>query len=216
MCPIPREWQAALGATYLSGLAGVNIVGRSSYGPAAVGLDLAPLGVKPARGIAYVYYPQAHPLADYHAQNAFFNSTTRVRGVVFVPGTRTILFFGTHALGTPCYGEASDCQDPNRGGKGDHVVGGEYLYYVWAYDARDFMAAKNGAKPSWQARPYAVWSLDNLPFATGAKEIGGVTFDPTNGTIYLSALSAEHRGEYAYLPVFHAFKVRTTSNLTAR
>jgi hypothetical protein len=213
MCPIPLEWQPALGATYLSGLAGVNIVSRSSYGPAAVGLNLARLGVKPAPGIAYVYYPQAHPLADYHAKNPFFNLTTRVRGVVFVPHTRTILFFGTHALGTPCYGEASDCNDPNRSGKGDHVVGGEYLYYVWAYDALDFVAVRNGTTRCWKIKPYAVWSLDSLPFATGGKEIGGVTLDPASGTIYLTALHAERRGEYAYLPVIHAFQV---GNLPAR
>jgi hypothetical protein len=213
MCPIPLEWQADLGATHLSGMAGVNIVSRSSYGPAAVGSNLAQLGVKPAPGIAYVYYPQAHPLGDFYKQNAYFNMTTQVRGVAFVPGTRTILFFGTHALGVPFYGTPKDANDPNRDGKGTHVVGGKYLYYVWAYDALDFVAVKNGVKRPWSIKPHAVWSLDNLPFATGGKEIGGATYDPASGTIYLSALRADLQGSYTYLPVIHAFKVTTGQTL---
>jgi hypothetical protein len=209
MSAVPTEWQRDLGAPYLTGLAGGSIISRSSYGPAAVGLDLARLGVKTAPGVAYLDYPKLHPLGDYDSRNSFFNMTTKVRGVIFFSGTRTILFFGTHAFGVPFYGEASDCNDPNRGGKGTHVVGGKYLYYVWAYDASEFVALKDGYKRPWQIKPYAVWSLDNLPFATGAKEIGGAAYDPASGTICLSALNADRHGQYAYLPVIHGFKVAT-------
>jgi len=77
---------------------------------------------------------------------------------------------------------------------------------VWAYDALDLVAVKNGRKSASSVRPYAVWSLD-LPFATGNKEVGGVAYDPSTSTLYVSAIAADRVAPYTSLPVIHAFKV---------
>src|SRR2546423_14916678 len=81
--------------------------------------------------------------------------------MVFPSGTRSVLFFGPHGLGSYCYGTggtAGDCYDPDDGPKGIHSY--PYRSQVWAYDANDLVAVKAGQKQSYQVMPYAVWQLD--------------------------------------------------------
>ena len=46
MTPIPSEWQAALGDTYLTGQADIPIISRTSSGPAAFGFNPSDLSYK--------------------------------------------------------------------------------------------------------------------------------------------------------------------------
>jgi hypothetical protein len=152
--------------------------------------------------------------------NLPYNMMSEVVGVVFPPAGRSVLFFGRTGVGIPCYGNGTNdpamdrqpwpgggggavyCYDPNEvgGGLGPHAY--PYAYYVWAYDANDFVAAKNHQKNPWDVRPYATWTF-TLPFEDSNRHIQGVAFDPTINRIYLSQSGGEPNG----IPLIHVFDV---------
>jgi hypothetical protein len=208
MAPIPTEWQDLLGAPYLTGQAALNIISRTSSGPAAFGFDPDDLGAVTAPVTPYVYYPLDHQTLGWGTGG--FNGTTRIEGVLFAPGSRSILFFGSEGTGTIGYGEASDFNDPYRGGKGYHSQNGQYEYKVWAYDALDFLAAKNGEVQPWNVVPYQEWSF-SFPTGVGNYEVGGVAFDPVAGRLYVSQLSADNPGFDRY-PLIHVYDVVVPSS----
>src|SRR4029079_8432514 len=144
MATVPAEWQSAVGTQYLTGQAALNIIGRTSAGPALFGFDPAQLGATPAPATSLVYYPLANPLRPETTQNAYFNLTTKINGVVFPQGTDSVLFFGSHGTGPYWYGLPDDGSnhDPYRIYKGSHAP--PYTYQVWAYDAHDLQAVENG------------------------------------------------------------------------
>ena len=197
---VPPEWRSTLGGPVLNGNCCLGVIGRTSFGPAAFVMDPTQLGTtvpQPLRSNALVYYWTAHPLLETtprpglipyfggddgcHNSSTLFNCTSQVRGVVFVPGTRSVLFFGRQGLGDFCYGAGTldkslngqpvpgepdvvYCYDPaDPMGKGTH--GWPYAHYVWAYDATDFLNVGFGPGQTlpWDVRPYAVWTL-NLKF----------------------------------------------------
>ncbi len=133
-------------------------------------------------------------------------------GVLFVPGTRTVLFFGSVGTNSQEYGEASTFNDNNRTSKGYHSLNGDYAYQVWAYDADDFVAAADGQIQPWQVQPYATWNLD-FPQYDGAKHLGGVAFDPSTDRLYVTELGGDTQAAYSYLPVVQVFQL--TLNSTA-
>lgn len=177
-----------------------------------------------------LYYPSKHPLLDpgvspctdfstcdpvvdgWSNTSQVFNGTSEVRGVVFVPGRERVLFFGRHGLGAFCYGPGTDdpdlagtpapggldtyCLDPEDANKGVHAW--PYKYYVWDYSAADLAAVKAGALQPWDLRPM-VWRLD-LPFVADNTHLGGATYDPATGRIYVS----QYQGD-GTLPVIHVF-----------
>ena len=62
---IPFEWQTALGGPVLNGQCCLNVIGRTSYGPALFAVDPTQLGVTtPLPAKPLVYYPPAHPLLE--------------------------------------------------------------------------------------------------------------------------------------------------------
>jgi hypothetical protein len=73
---------------------------------------------------------------------------------------------------------------------------------VWAYNASDLAAVNAGQREPWSVRPYAVWPL-SIPFTdVGSTRLGGATYDPQTGRIYLSQYQADGN-----LPLMHAFKL---------
>jgi hypothetical protein len=205
MAPVSPEWQKLLGARYVTGQAALCIISRTSSGPAAFGFDPKDLGRDAAPVTPLVYYPEKHPLGPMLGRDANFNGTTSITGVLFVPGSRTVLFFGSHGTGEIGYGEAADFNDPARTAKSYHSRGGKYEYQVWAYDVLDLVAVKEQKKQPWEVKPYAVWHL-RFPIDEPAKVIGGVAFDPQTARLYVSQLRGEHR-EFINLPLIHVFKV---------
>lgn len=201
MALIPSEWQALLGGTALTGQCCLAIIGRTSSGPAAFVWEPNDLGSKnPVPAQPLVYYPLSTPLAAWGSTNPYYNGATEVKGVVFPPGTRSVLFFGRHGTGTFCYGTGSECNDPTDSAKGTHAY--PYKYQVWAYDAAALLQVKHGQVQPWAVRPYTVWNFD-LPLA-GAIHIGGATYDPNGRRIFLSQQCADTN----CLPVIHVFTVR--------
>jgi hypothetical protein len=104
-------------------------------------------------------------------------------GVVFPPGTRSVLYFGKHGLGDYCYGtggsSGGDCYDPDSTSQGTHAY--PYRSQVWAYDANELVAVKNGTKNAYDVVPYAVWNLD-----ASFKDIQGVGYDAATRRLYIS------------------------------
>jgi hypothetical protein len=215
MSEIPTEWQGALGSSYLTGQAAINILSRTSFGPAAFGFDPTALHSGVNAAVPYVYYDQAHQtLGAYDSDPpTLFNATAGGGGdntgfgVVFVPSTRSVLFFGAIGTGDYYYGEASDAHDPNRIYKGVHSYGGGYTFQVWAYDALDFLAVKNGQENPWDLKPYSTWQFQ-FPQADGAKFMGGVAFDPSTGRIYFSELGVDRVDPFSSRPLIQVFQLQ--------
>jgi hypothetical protein len=180
---IPMEWQSAFGGPALAGGGGGSINSLQSWGPSATVFDPARItGTQALPGTSVLGYPYGSPLADTAHANQLWQQTDRVNGMVFIAGSRSVLFFGYHGLGDYCYGTggtSGECYDPDDIYKGTHAY--PYRSQVWAYDANDLLAVKNGSIQSHTVRPYAVWELD-----TAVKEIQGVGYDPDTQTLYLS------------------------------
>lgn len=226
---VPPAWQEALGGPVLNGQCCVNIISRTSYGPAVFTIDPENIGVSnPVPATPLVYYPAAHPLLEpgstgdgWSNTSALFNGTSEVRGVVFPQGTRSVLFFGRQGLGALCYGPgtadasragtpATDigdtvdrwCYDPADRNKGSHAY--PYAYYVWAYDALDLAAVKSGRSEPWAVKPYAVWKL-KIPFGNETAHLNGAAYDPQAGRIFVSTGYSD--GER---PLLHVFTLQSS------
>jgi len=203
MGTVPPEWQAAVGAPALTGNCCQSIISHQSFGPAVSAFDPSDLSQGNAPAIELLRYTSTNPLGpDVTSQNIYYNLTSRVDGVVFPEGTRSVLFFGKHGIGKYCYGEAAACGDPAMPYKGTHAY--PYVYQVWAYDINDLLMVKAGSKRPWEILPYAVWTF-NLPFESDdTHDTGGVAYDPASGRIYFSQLDGDSANR---LPVIHVFQV---------
>jgi hypothetical protein len=225
MTPIPMDWQAALGGTALTGQCCVPIVSRTSLGPAASVFNAADVGARdPIPATAVVGYPLEHPtIGGYDSNGQLFNGATSVAGVVFPSGTRSVLFIGRQSSNF-CYGEGTGdsrldrqpvpgengviyCYDPTSPYKGTH--GYPYKPFVWAYDANDLVAVRNGTKQPWEITPYAAWTFD-MPFESSARQIGGVAYDAASRRLYLSGTFED--GE---APLIHVFEITAAATETS-
>ena len=186
---IPPEWQAAFGGPALAGgtLGAINSL--QSWGPSATVFDPAQVnGVTTVAGATLLGYPYGTPLADTATGNQYLSQADFITGMVFPAGTRSVLFFGRHGLGSYCYGTggtAGDCYDPDDGSKGIHSY--PYRSQVWAYDANDLVAVKAGQKQSYQVMPYAVWQLD-----ASFQDVQGVAYDSAAQRLYVSQVYADN------------------------
>ena len=209
MAEVPTDWQKLLGTTHVTGQAALPVISRTSWGPGLFGFDPRTLSESGTTATPLVYYSSDHPLGTMEGTaNPLFNGATLIDGVVFAPGSRSVLFFGSHGTNDVGYGEAAEFNDGNRGNKGYHSRDGKYEFQIWAYDVLDLAAVQNGEKQPWDIQPYSVWNFD-FPTFTGNAKIGGVTFDPNSGRIYVSQLAADVVG-YNPNPIIHVFDINTS------
>lgn len=199
MAVIPEEWRALLGGPALTGLCCVSIISRSSYGPTVSVFNPDELGTKkkiPAKML--LGYPHEHQtLGPYDFANEYWSSNVLIGGVVFPSGTRSVLFIGRHGTGY-CYGEGTSdpalhftkkpdgvdwCYDPTAEAKGAH--GFPYRHMVWAYDANELVAVKQGRRDPWNPKPYAIWMLPEMSGGTGDAWMNGAVYDPRRRRIYM-------------------------------
>ena len=198
---IPAEWREAFGGPALTGQCCINIISRSSAGPAASVFDPADLGaVVPVPARMLVGYPLEHALAEPASQNPWFNHTTRIAGLAFPSGSRSLLFIGRHGTGPYCYDTAEVCGDPADPYKGPHAY--PYVHQIWAYDALDLLRVKAGELQAWDLRPYAVWHLPEMD-QTGAATLSGATYDADTGRLYVT----EGFGEDADRHRVHVYRI---------
>lgn len=175
---IPLEWRAAFGGPALTGLCCVSIISRTSHGPTASVIDPAAL----SSATLVLGYDQLHPLDPDTSQSTRFNLTTRVGGIAFPSGTRSVLFFGNMGTGPYCYGQS--CTAPNvPTGQGPQAY--PYRRQVWAYDATDLLAVKAGTKKPYEVQPYAVWSL-TIPDTLADARLTSATYDDATRRLYVA------------------------------
>jgi hypothetical protein len=211
MGAVAPEWQSAFKGKWFTGECCLSIIGTTSHGPALFAFD--PTDLPSAAAVPLVYYSSTNPLAPYGAAGShpIFNGVTRVTGVVQIPGTSSVLFFGSTGTGEFCYGpgtadqskagkSASDigdtadnyCYDPSYSAKGDHAY--PYVAYVWAYDANDLAAAAGRKQNPWQPRPYTTLTI------LAGNPILGATIDPATRRIYVTEAFGD-----GLRPVVHVF-----------
>jgi hypothetical protein len=208
MAKVPDQWQAWIGAEYVTGDGGQNRIQFSSAGPALFGFDAAdPTGSSTK---ALIYYPLSNPLQwlDPGWNKAvppqlLFNGTSQIDGVVFAPGTRSVLFIGSNGVSSIGYGAGATFRDNARPYQGYHSLNGTYRYQIWSYDIDEITAVRNGVKQPWQLNP-TVYHFD-LPTPEASKYLGGVAFDTSSGRLYL----AQQAAGPGYTPVIHVFQLGT-------
>jgi hypothetical protein len=188
MTPIPLAWQPLFGGPALTGNCCMSIIGATSAGPSATVFDPSTVGTADRiPGKTVLYYPIDAALCGAEGceatRNDVFNLTSRVRGMAFVRDTRSILFFGSHGTGPYCYGTVASCRTP---GESDYSGprAAPYEHRIWAFDAADLVAVKDGRRRSHSPRPYAIWSLPDLKLP--AKDVLGAGFDPETGRLYIA------------------------------
>lgn len=190
MTLIPPEWQSAFGGPALTGHCCISVISTTSQGPSVTVFNPDDVGVKnPIPGKTVLFYPTdgniSHLLADGSTQNDVYNLTSRVGGIAFPSGTRSVLFIEGHGIGPYCYGTAAECGNDTAMSdvKGPHAQ--PYRYQILAYDANDLLAVKNGTKQTWEPRPYGVWVLSDMP-NSGTPNIAGAGYDPETGRLYIT------------------------------
>ncbi|MCP4189086.1 MAG: hypothetical protein GY768_00505 [Planctomycetaceae bacterium] len=207
MTDVPLEWQEDFGGPHLTGQATLSILFRTSAGPAAFAFDASAMGNDPSNPVSadpLVYYTVSNPLGPLRDANPVFNRLSKIKDIAFASDSRSVFFFGNHGIGEVCYGHAEECNDSVMTNKGYHAYGGEYENKIWAYDALDLLAVKNGEVEPWEISPYKTWTLD-LPFEEPSRRLGGVAYDRANNRLYISQLYADKMG-YTKNPIIHVYQ----------
>lgn len=214
MGTIPPEWQALFGGAALTGQCCIPIIFRTSLGPCASVFDPSQVGaIEPIPSKMIVGYPYEHPTLGTFEDNPpkqFYGAADQLGSVAFPAGTRSVLFTGRHG-DTKCYGPATDdptlvgtvfggdplprCFDPFDPMRGNH--GAPYRPSMWAYDAAELLAVKQGAKKPWDVKPYARFDLPGLPLNQPYYLRAG-WFDQATGRYYVGDNGS---------PVIHVFKI---------
>ncbi len=217
LSPIPEAWQSALGGTYITGQSsGIPIIGRASVGPSAFAFDpLEVINTTPASATISssklldfsLDLPLHDDLSNDSKTNDLWTHLSRAVYGFIVPGTRTYLtlgFSGGHNSGV-CY----KCTQNNGNVCGGYCTpdAADHYQFYWLWDVNDLQAVKEGRMEAHSVRPYASGPF-STPFESDAHALGGGTFDPESGTLYLSVQRADtQQGEYSNPPVIVAYKV---------
>lgn len=213
--PIPEAWQETLGGSHITGhSSGIPIISRCSAGPSAFSFEMndalnASNTIKTTTLLDFsLSNPLHEDLSNESKTNNIWTHLSRATYGFVVPGTRTYLtigYSGGYESGV-CY----KCTQDNGnlcGGYCTPEADDNYQYY-WLWDVNDLLAVKNGT-----LRPHEVMPYDhgffNTPFqANGSKKIGGGSFDPATGNLYLSIQSGDtEQGTYSRPPVIAVYNV---------
>ncbi len=212
---IPPEWQTALGGSHITGhSSGIPINGRASIGPSAFAFELDDLlGVTdpttPIASEALLDFALADPLHDdlsnASRSNHLWTHLSRAVYGFIPPGTRTYVTLGHsggHASGV-CY----KCEQSNGVECGGYCAPdiNDYSLYYWLWDVEELVAAREGRVLPSALRPY---DYGPFPAAFETHEMGGGSWDPSSGLLYLTLQRADtEQGEYATPPVVVAYRI---------
>ena len=215
---VPTVWQALLGGSHITGnSSGQPIIGRLSVGPSAFAFNAADLAGNnsppdPIPAGALLDYSLTNPLHEDLSNGDLSNNlwthlSQAVYGLV-VPGTRSYAVFGHsggHNSGV-CYKCTQD--DGNLCGGYCSKAASDNYHYYWFYDLKDLLDVKNGAKNSWEPRPYDYGKFQ-IPF--NGSSLGGGSFDPVSGRLFLAAARADtEQGQYSNPPIIVSFQFNTS------
>jgi len=216
--PIPLEWQDTLASNFITGQSsGQPIIARFSVGPSAFAFNMADL-------LANSDPIPTSKMLDFNLANALggdlFNETltndlwthlSRATYGFIVPGTRTyatIGYSGGHESGV-CY----KCEQNNGVVCGGYcaIDTSDYDQYYWLWDMNDLMEVKAGNMNSYDVLPYD-YGVFTTPFQNELKQIGGASFDPNSGKLYMTIQRADDgQGLYANPPVVVVYSTNLVS-----
>lgn len=215
LAPIPEVWQSLLGGTHLTGQSsGMPIISRLSVGPSAFACDARDLANANVPNLipttTLLDFSLAHPLHEdlenTSRQNDLWTHLSRVTFGLIVPGTRTYATFGYsggHQSGV-CY----KCTQNNGNECGGYCApdAKDYQQSYWFWDVNDLLSVKNGQLAPHAVRPYAYGALPT-PFENAEHQIGGGSFDPNSGQLFLAIQKADTaQGTYANPPVILVYR----------
>jgi hypothetical protein len=219
--PVPPEWQAQLGGSYITGQSsGIPIISRTSVGPSAFSFDAndlvvaspVPTPVPTTKLLNFSLANRLHDdLSNSTGSNDLWTHLSRVVYGIIVPGTRTYLTLGQsggHASGV-CY----KCTQDNGNLCGGYCApdSQDYYHYYWLWDLDDLIAVKNGEMNGFDVRPYEYGEFPT-PFATNS--FGGGSFDPDTGILYLTVQKADRaQGTYSNPPIVVTFSFNTAGRV---
>ncbi len=218
--PIPDSWKALVGGDYIVGSSsGDPIISRWPVGPTAFAFKSADLLAASGSGdsiqtTTLLNYSLGHPLAsdlsNETGENDIWTHLTRATYGIIVPGTRTYLvlgYTGGHESGI-CYKCEQD--DGNTCGGYCPPDPSDFTQYYWAYDMNDLLAVKADTLLPHEVRPYAYGKLDTPFQGSGSRAIGGGSFDPASGRLFLTIQNADRlQGTYSNPPVVAVYRFDT-------
>lgn len=213
LCSVPEKWQGVIGKPMLCGGSALPINSRTSNGPCALGFDPAEYvgGTGYAPIVPLIYYPNwggsvgsyqnpnDHPLALPDTKNDYYNTSTEIKGCIFVGDE--IVFIGSHGTGPWSYTQGGST-DPGR--PNDNVHAPPYRYQTWTYDANQLRDVIAGTKKPWDMRP--VVAELKLPYTSTQYRAGGVSYDPASGRVFIAQPFANGDS-----PVVHVYSVGTVT-----
>lgn len=218
---IPIEWQMVLGGTHLTGQSsGIPIISRASVGPSAFAFSPDDIPSDPSSESDIptemlldfsLTHPLHNDLENSSLDNDLWTHLSKASFGMIVPGTRTYLTIGStggHNSGV-CY----KCTQDNGNLCGGYCppVSSDVSQYYWLWDLADLVKVKNGEMMSYDVRPYDYGPLDT-PFQNGGSDIGGGSFDPVSGNLYLSIQKGDSdQGPYSTPPVIVAYTFASTA-----
>ncbi len=195
----------------MTGQCCVPIISRTSYGPTFSVFNPDDVGVvNPIPSKMLAGYPAEHTnLGPWDAASTYYGGTDQLGSVAFPAGTRSILLTGRHGDNF-CYGPGTAnlalvgtidlavsaypyCYDPLDSLQGNH--GPPYRPTMWAYDANDLIAVKQGTKKPWDVQPYAKWTLPGMSIDV-ANYLRAGTYDPVTQRYYVG--STDSRDIYVF------------------
>ncbi len=218
--PVPLEWQDTLESNYITGQSsGQPIIARFSVGPSAFGFKLDDLldMTDPIPTNKMLDFDLANALnSDLFNEsltNDLWTHLSRATYGFIVPGTRTYAtlgYSGGHASGV-CY----KCEQNNGVVCGGYcaIDTSDYDQYYWLWDMNDLLEVKAGNLNSYDVVPYD-YGVFETPFQNEHKEIGGGSYDPISGNLYLTIQKADNgQSTYANPPVIVVYSTKTVSSV---
>lgn len=236
--PVPSEWHEAIGGKYLVGHANnISIRSRLSVGPSAyvfdpyqiVGSASVP---KPVPTEVLQVFPDTggqrlhEDLYNASGQNNLWTELSRVHFGFIVPQTRTFFTVGRSGGHHPPAGYDGVCyksQDSGAPCPPGVEYGGpgasdpeDYYHFFWLWDVNHMLEVKNGKSAPYQARPYARGVFPTPPqFQTSGydRKIGGGSFDPESGLLFLTSVGADKQSEFDFTPIVLVYQVNRDESL---
>ncbi len=220
LSPIPASSQQTLAGNYLTGQSsGQPIISRFSVGPSLFTFKSSPddwksynvhQKIPTVKCLDFsLKHPLAHDLSNDTGSNTLWTHLSRVT-FGFIPDRFntyvTIGYSGGHKSGV-CYKCAREGAPKKCGGYCPKDINDNQAFY-WLWDLADLYAVRQGKKPAHMVRPYE-YGIFPVPFP--CDRIGGGSFDPDSGRLFLTLLEADKtQGRYARPPLIAVFKVKQT------
>ena len=213
MSPVPAEWQAALGGSWIAGSSsGEPIIGRLSVGPSAFSFYPEDMNSKTGKVSSTMLLDFSlkwrlhEDLTNEFGKNDIWTHLSRAVYGFIPPGSRsyiTIGYSGGHNSSV-CYkcvptGRKANCPGYCASESNDY----DLMYWLW--DVQDLVDVRNGDKS-----PYSVYPYDHgvfkAPFA--AQRIGGGSYDPVSNRLYITLQRADNKqGPYANTPIILVYSI---------